>query len=110
MKKEINLFGTKYKIKFIDNPEPIKVDENGNGDYAYGIARHSEFEIIIPTHTAMDNKPIPKYDLEKNLCHEIVHCILAEGGYLNSNNDEPLVEWTARCVYNIFVKQNIFEL
>ena len=109
MKKEINLFGTKYKIKLIDRPIPLDVNENGDGNYAYGQARHTEFEIQLPRKT-VEGKPIPKYDLEKNLCHEIVHCILAEGGYLNNNGDEPLVEWTARCVYNIFVKQNIFEL
>ena len=106
MKTEINLFGTKYKIKFVD--EPMSLDDNGER-YAYGQAVHTEFEIIIPTKT-VKGKPIPKYDLQKNICHEIVHCIFSEGGYTTISEDEPLVEWTARCIYELFLKQNIFEL
>jgi hypothetical protein len=31
----------------------------------------------------------------------MTHAIFGEGCYTASNNDEPLVEWTARCLQDI---------
>lgn len=38
--------------------------------------------------------------------HELMHVILSTGQYNNCNNDEPLVEWLARCIYSL-KNQNI---
>ena len=35
------------------------------------------------------------------LYHEIIHAILLTGQYINSSNDEPLVEWLARCILSL---------
>lgn len=32
------------------------------------------------------------------MLHEIVHSIFQTGQYMSCDNDEPLVEWTARCL------------
>lgn len=33
--------------------------------------------------------------------HEIVHAILNEGQYSGSSDDEPLVEWLAKCLKHL---------
>lgn len=39
--------------------------------------------------------------MELSLLHELFHAVLAEGQYLSSTSDEPLVEWLARCTKHL---------
>ena len=103
-KKEFKVFNTKYDVAF--GEEPLKLE---NGDYEYGIC-HSAGTNISVSQNDIDKKPLDKQDYEKNAMHEIVHAILGEGGYINTSDDEPLVEWLARCMYDIVVNQDFFEL
>jgi len=47
--------------------------------------------------------------MTRTLLHEINHAIFTSGQYLDSNADEPLVEWVARCYCSILFKQKIFK-
>lgn len=104
MKNKFKVFNTKYDVDFRE--EPLKLE---NGSFGYGVCRSAE-TIISVSKNDINKKPLNKHDFEKDAMHEIVHAILNEGGYLNSSDDEPLVEWLARCVYDIVVNQDFFEL
>lgn len=97
--KTINIFGSKYKIKYVDKV----YDENNN--WIYGKVDTSSKEILISTLLHNDT-PIQKEEIEISLYHELYHAILMTGQYMNCNNDEPLVEWLARCTYSL-IKQKV---
>lgn len=92
--KTINIFGTKYKIKFVDK---VYDDE---GYWIYGKVNTTTKEIKIST-LLDNNTPVQKDEIEISLYHEIFHAILICGQYSSCSNDEPLVEWLARCLFNI---------
>ena len=95
--KKLNLFGTQYLIKFVDE---IKREEDGKTSITEGLC-DSANRIISVALKQPDGNPTPAYDLRKNLLHECFHAILDEGQYLNNSDDEPLVEWLARCMTSI---------
>lgn len=97
--KTINIFGSKYKIKYIDKV----YDEEGN--WIYGKVDTSNKETLIST-LLHDDKPVQREEVEISLYHEIYHAILITGQYMQCSNDEPLVEWLARCTYSL-IKQNV---
>lgn len=97
--KTINIFGSKYKIKYIDKV----YDEEGN--WIYGKVDTSNKEILIST-LLHDDKPVQREEVEISLYHEIYHAILITGQYMQCSNDGPLVEWLARCTYSL-IKQNV---
>ena len=98
--KKIDIFGTKYTIKIVDRIE----DENGQ---YRGMSYHGK--LIIELARYADNVKMSNNEIIKTLLHEINHAILATGQYFNSNDDEPLVEWIARCYYSILFNQKIFK-
>lgn len=97
--KTINIFGSKYKIKYIDKV----YDEEGN--WIYGKVDTSNKEILIST-LLHNDKPVQREEVEISLYHEIYHAILITGQYMQCSKDEPLVEWLARCTY-LLIKQNV---
>lgn len=92
--KSFNIFGTKYRIKFVDNVL------NEEGDWTYGkINTHSkEIQVSIKL---SNGKDMQENEILITLYHEIIHAILSAGQYINSCNDEPLVEWLARCILSL---------
>ena len=98
--KKIDIFGTKYTIKIVDKIE----DEDG---YYLGTTYHNKRIIELARYT--NNVKISNNEIIETLLHEINHAILASGQYLDSNRDEPLVEWIARCYYSILFNQKIFK-
>lgn len=97
--KTINIFGSKYKIKYIDKV----YDEEGN--WLYGKVDTSNKEILIST-LLHDDKPVQREEVEISLYHEIYHAVLITGQYMQCSDDESLVEWLARCTYSL-IKQNV---
>lgn len=89
--KEFTLFGSTWKIQY------VKGLQDEEGKWLWGLTESPSLTIKINT-IAPDGTPIPKQELKITLLHEIVHSIFFTGQYLNCNNDEPLVEWTARCL------------
>ena len=92
--KSFNIFGTKYRIKFVDNVL------NEEGDWTYGkIDTHSkEIQVSIKL---SNGKDVEENEILITLYHEIIHAILLTGQYTNSSSDEPLVEWLARCILSL---------
>ncbi len=92
--KSFNIFGSKYRIKFVDNV----LDEESN--WIYGKTDVFSKEILISTKLS-DGKDIQENEILITLYHEIMHAILLIGQYTNSSDDEPLVEWLARCILSL---------
>lgn len=103
--KEVDVFGTKYSIIYANKVTDVKEQEHAmdncnEGDVLWGITDHDHKQIVISTKTIL-GKPRDKEDMERTLYHELIHAILVSGQYLQSNSDEALVEWLARCIYSL---------
>lgn len=96
------LFGTTWNVKFIEKSKELE-----DGKYELGNSNYMTNTITVSTHDA-DGNPLSEENVKLTLFHEIVHSIFATGSYISSTEDEPLVEWTARCI-NSLLKQQIFE-
>ena len=96
--KKIDLFGTTYKIKYVDEIE------NDEGNHLFGLTDNSTREIFIAT--TINNTSIPDTEIQITLLHELIHAALMTGQYLEENTNEPMVEWIARCIYQL-LKKNI---
>ena len=93
--RTFKIFNTTYKLKFVDNIE--SEDDNST---VLGTTDSSLKIIEIRTKGRL-GKVINKNDLYITLLHEIIHAIFIEGQYLQANQDEPLVEWTAKCLKHL---------
>ena len=92
--KSFNIFGTKYRIKFMDNV----LDEECNWTYGNINTHSKEIQVSIKL---SNGKDMQENEILITLYHEIIHAILSAGQYINSCNDEPLVEWLARCILSL---------
>ena len=97
--KKIDLFGTKYTIKLVDKLE------DGHSRYD-GMTHHDS--LIIEIARYIGDAKVSNEEMIRSLLHEINHAIFASGQYLQTNDDEPLVEWLARCMYSLIFKQKLF--
>ena len=94
----IDLFGEKYKIRYVDN---IPSDDG----YVYG--QYNRVKGLIEVALLDDEgKPLSKETVRISLLHEIMHAIFSAGQYREQNDNEPLVEWCAKCL-NQLIKSNI---
>ena len=98
--KSFNIFGTKYKIKFVDNV----LDEEGNWIYGRVYTSSKEIQVSIKL---SNGKDVQEDEILITLYHEIIHAILLTGQYVNSSNDEPLVEWLANCIYSLLEQKKL---
>lgn len=89
--KSYNLFGSTWIIQFVDEV----ADENDK--WLFGETESPSRVITISTKKP-DGSKLSKDEIELTVLHEIVHSIFQTGQYMSCNNDEPLVEWTARCL------------
>lgn len=89
--KSYNLFGSTWRIQFVDEV----VSENGK--WLFGEIESPSRVITISTKKP-DGSKLSKDEIELTVLHEIVHSIFQTGQYMSCNSDEPLVEWTARCL------------
>lgn len=87
--KEFDIFGTKWNIIYENIPKALN-----DGTYLYGETEHREKEIHIYNEGGSREKKL-------TLLHELVHVIFSEGCYFNANDDEPLVEWVAKCLLSL---------
>ena len=97
--KKFDLFGSKYTIAETD-----KVVTKDAGVEAYGGYNSDTKEILLAR--TVNGNTISEDEQRITLLHELVHCIFDTGRYNECNDDEPLVEWTARCL-NALIKQKI---
>ena len=90
-----NLFGTKYKMRFMDVVPSSEPDR-----FTFGDSDGSTHEVRIATKD-VNGKDIPDDEIEITKFHELMHAIFGEGRYSSCNDDEPLVEWCARCLHSL---------
>lgn len=92
--KGCNLFGSTWIIQFVDEV----VDENDK--WLFGETGSPSRVMAIGTKKP-DGSKLSKDGIGLTVLHEIVHSIFQTGQYMGCDNDEPLVEWTARCLKNL---------
>lgn len=103
---KFDLFGTTWYVKFVSDIKRFnQCPQDGQFYYGYTDAIHNVvyIELMDSNGNALDDKVVTV-----TLFHELTHCILGTGAYENPNSDEPLVEWTGRCIYSM-LKQGVFE-
>lgn len=93
--RKIKIFNTTYKVKYLDDIKSENPDRTTVGE------TDSHLKIINIRTLDKEGNPIPKSEIEICLLHELFHAILSEGQYLSSCDDEPLVEWLARCTKHL---------
>ena len=98
--RKFTIFGTTYSIKFVDVINPDDRDR-----FTWGDTDGRTHTIRIATKD-INGKSISEEELDITVLHELMHVIFAEGQYSSCNEDEPLVEWCARCLHS-FKKQNL---
>lgn len=97
--KDLDLFGSSWNITFCDEIAVSK-DEEEEDSFKFGLCDGTNRRIAIATKSP-DKSEQPIEEIEISTLHELMHAILKTGQYLHSNDDEPLVEWLARCVYSL---------
>ena len=80
---EFTLFYEQWKI--------VEVKKIGKNDLIYGETDWRINTIRIRAELSIDTKRLV-------LFHELVHVIFANGCYKKENDNEPLVEWLAKCL------------
>lgn len=90
------IFNNTWTVSFIDN-----FNEEVDKDICkFGDTNYETNKIRVATKTK-DGLPLPESTVKITLLHEMIHAILGDGQYNNCNDDEPLVEWLANCLYSI---------
>lgn len=97
--KTLDLFGSEWKIEWIDG-----IIREG-GDCYWGMSYHSSNTIRVSTCNS-EGKKLSKEQLQIILLHELTHAILGEGAYHDECDNEPMVEWMAKC-WNKVLKSSI---
>lgn len=98
--RRFNIFGTKYSLRYKDS---INADDPDR--FTWGDTDGRIHQVQIATKD-INGKAIDEDELDITLLHELFHAILSEGQYKSCSEDEPLVEWLARCTHSL-KKQNI---
>lgn len=88
----IDIFGTKWKVKFEDQVYN-KFNDNA---WVFGITVGYSRTIFV-SKKDVDGNPIPDEEIEATVMHELIHAVLDTGQYNQSSADEPLVEWLSKC-------------
>lgn len=92
--KEFDLFGTTWKVKLVD-----KIDTEEEG-FCFGQTQYDIYTIYIVNKDSHGNK-LDSKEIELTFLHELFHAILFTGQYNTYSNDEPAVEWMARCINSL---------
>lgn len=98
--KDFYIFGTKYTLGHVE-----EIDDKSSKGTVVGLCDSTNYKVWVATKLP-NGESVPKDDQEKNKLHELFHAVLNEGGYLSLSDDEPLVEWLARCTQQL-LKQGI---
>ena len=97
--KKFDLFGSKIVIKETD-----RVLVKDKDIEAYGGYNPDGNEILLAE--TVNGHTVTEDEKRITLLHELFHCIFDKGKYNADGDDEPLVEWCARCI-NSLIKQKI---
>lgn len=95
--KKFKLFNKVFTIKYVDTCPEEYLEE---GKFFNGLTVYGDKTIYIITKD-IHGKPISKSEMDETLYHELVHVMLDEGQYSGYSEDEPLVEWMAKCIFSL---------
>ena len=99
--KEIDIFGSPYKIMIVDTLDDVAEE----GRILFGQVDNTERIIKIAKRVNDIKQPLDQMNL--TFLHELTHAILDAGQYNESSECEPLVEWIARCFHYIIKNKQI---
>lgn len=104
---QYELFGTTWYVKFIDD---YGKDSKGEPNHDFGVCSNmtNTIKVYLKYNHDGDVGYFSDEVIRITLLHEIVHSIFGTGEYINCNDDEPLVEFTARSLISL-LKQKIFD-
>lgn len=97
--RQIKIGNSRWKVKL----EESMLSEDGKSFY-FGTSNATYKEIKLSTKLP-DNTKIKDDSLQETYYHEMLHSILDEGQYKEESDNEPLVEWIAKCLLQL-KKQN----
>lgn len=97
-----NVFGEKYKVSFKDK---VEFEDH---DFTWGIS-DVVYKTLEIARNLPNGEPLDKDEISRTVLHELIHIILDEGMYMEESRNEALVEWLAKCLYDILVRQRIIE-
>ena len=89
------IFNSTWTVSFVD-----KIELPNSEGFFFGHTKVTANKILVATKD-FEGKPLPQTTIEITTLHEMIHAILSSGQYESANNDEPLVEWLANCIYSI---------
>lgn len=98
--RKFKIFDSTWNIKFED--KYFKTDEGGT---LLGETDPNTRTIRISLRDINGN-PYKEDNIRVTVLHELFHAIFLEGQYLNEYNDEPIVEWSAKCI-NSLLNQHV---
>ena len=98
--RKFKIFDSTWNIKFED--KYFKADEGGT---IFGETDPNIRTIRISLRDINGN-PYKEDNIRVTVLHELFHAIFLEGQYLNEYNDEPIVEWSAKCI-NSLLNQHV---
>lgn len=102
MKKEFEIFGSKWTVEYVD-----VIPADNPDTFIFGKTWYSN-RLIQVAKKDQEGKKIPNEELKLTFLHELFHAVLGTGQYSVYSNDEPHVEWLARCVYSL-IKQGVLK-
>lgn len=97
---KINLFNIIYSIKFVDEIKDETSEKEGTS-YPYGMTNFRSKIIIIAKKDHYSGRAFTKDEISITLLHEILHAVSSEGMYTDINDNEPFIDWAAKCLHNI---------
>lgn len=91
--EKFNIFGTEYTVQYVTELT------SKDGEYIFGDCSGID-KIIRVNINNKEGKRLKQEEIELSFYHELCHAIFGEGQY-NVTNDEPFVEWSAKCLRSL---------
>lgn len=98
--RKFKIFDSIWSIKFEN--KHFKAEDDGT---IFGETYPNTRTIRISLKDINGN-PYKEDNVRVTVLHELFHAIFFEGQYLSEYNDEPIVEWSAKCL-NSLINQHI---
>lgn len=98
--RKIKIGNSTWKVKILDM---INKDEE---NYWLG-SSNSLYKTIEVSTKYPDNTDLEYITKLETYYHELMHSIFAEGQYRHEKEDEPLVEWCAKCLAQLKLQDAI---
>ena len=105
--KKFNIFGDVWTIVFCDKTISHENKEDKEGHWVWGLEDGKKKKIFIST-VDEDGEELREEDILCTIAHECVHAILESGQYINSSQDEPMVEFLAKGILSL-IKSKVFD-